>query len=186
MSVKDLRPDAPDDSPSRLEGVIDLLAGGDQAFVRKLAAQHQVRFYAFDGAARQQGPSIGDGSGAKSDAPVDIPAELTGAIKSLKADGQTTAVLPSLVGVLEELQGQRLAGVIVLTDGVETAPGRTDEAMRRLREFHANVYPVAVGSEQPPTNIEVQAVNVQDAVFVDDIVLLRMQVRGSGYPANHP
>jgi uncharacterized membrane protein len=185
MSVKDVRPEAADNSPSRLEAVIGLLTGNDQAFVRKLAEQHQVRFYEFDGTARQKGPGVGDGRGEPVKEPVAVPKELTAAIQGLKADGQTTAVLPSLVGVLEELQGQRLAGVILITDGVETAPGRTDEALKKLREFHASVYPVAVGSEKAPTNIEVQAVNVQDAVFVDDIVLLKMQVRGSGYPANH-
>jgi uncharacterized membrane protein len=191
MSVRDLRPDDAENSPSRLEGVVDLLTRDDQALVRRLAAQHQVRFYEFDGTARQQGPGVGDGRG---DAPPDaaaavaIPPELTAAIRGLKPEGQTTAVLPSLIGVMEELQGQRLAGVVLITDGVETAAatGRTDELLKRLRGFNARVYPVAVGSEKAPTNIAIESVNVQDAVFVDDIVLFRMTVRGSGFPANHP
>lgn len=189
MSVRDVRPDDPENSPSRLEAVVDLLTRDDQALVRKLAQQHQVRFYEFDGAPRQKGPAVGDGRGEPSKEPVQIAPELANAIRSLKPEGQTTAVLPSLIGVMEELQGQRVAGVVLITDGVETAaPGgaRTDETLKRLREFHANVYPVAVGSEKAPTNLEVQTVNVQDAVFVDDIVLFRMTVRGSGYPANHP
>lgn len=185
MSVKDVREGDPEHSPTRLEAVVNLLTGSDQALVRRLAQQHQVRFYEFDGTARQKGPGVGDGRGESKQEPVNVPAELTKTIRSLKPDGQTTAVLPSLIGVLEELQGQRLAGVVVITDGVETAPGRTDEALRKLREFHSSIYPVAVGSEKAPTNIEVSGINVQDAVFVDDIVLLRMQVRGTGYPANH-
>jgi uncharacterized membrane protein len=185
MSVKDVKPDAGDASPSRMEAVVNLLTSSDQALVRRLAQQHQVRLYEFDGTARQKGPGAGDGRGEPHKESINVPAELTNAIKSLKPDGQTTAVLPSLVGVMEELQGQRLAGVVVLTDGVETAPGRTDDAMRKLREFHTNVYPVAVGSEKAPTNLEVQSINVQDAAFVDDIVLLRMTVRGTGYERNH-
>ena len=187
MSVRDARPDAPDNSPTRLEAVVDLLTRDDQALVRELAAQHQVRFYEFDGTARQKGPAVGDGRGEPREGPVPIAPELADAIRSLKPEGQTTAVLPSLLGVMEELQGQRVAGVVLITDGVETAAGgRADETLNRIREFNANVYPVAVGSEKAPTNLEVQAVNVQDAVFVDDIVLFRMTVRGSGYPPNHP
>jgi uncharacterized membrane protein len=188
MSVRDVRPDDAENSPSRLEGVVDLLTRDDQALLRKLAQQHQVRFYEFDGTARQKGPAVGDGRGEPGNEPVQVAPELADAIRALKPEGQTTAVLPSLIGVLEELQGQRVAGVVLITDGVETAPGgaRTDETLKRLREFHANVYPVAVGSERAPTNLEVQSVNVQDAVFVDDIVLFRMTVRGTGYPANHP
>lgn len=185
MSVKDVRPDAGENSPSRLEAVIEMLSSGDKSLIRKLAEQHQVRFYEFDAAARQKGTPVGDGRGEPPKEPVAVPKELEAVIRGLKADGQTTAVVPSLLNVLEELQGQRLAGVVVITDGVETAPGRTDEALKKLREFHANIYPVAVGSEKAPTNIEVQSVNVQDAAFVDDIVLLKAQVRGSGYEANH-
>lgn len=187
MSLHDAHLDAdPENSPTRLDAVVALLSTDGQSLVRKLAQQHQVRVYEFDGAARQKGPAVGDGRGEPAKEPVNIPLELTAALRSLKPEGQTTAVLPSLLGVLEELQGQRLAGVVLITDGVETAPGRTDEALKKVREFHASVYPVAVGSEYPPTNIEVQSINVQDAVFVDDVVLLRMQVRGTGYPANHP
>lgn len=186
MSVRDVRPDDPENSPSRLEAVVDVLTRDDGALVRKLAEQHQVRFYEFDGTARQKGPGAGDGRGEPPAEPVQLAPQLVNAIRALKPEGQTTAVLPSLLSVMEELQGQRVAGIVLITDGVETAPGPTDETLKRLREFHAKVYPVAVGSEKAPTNLEVQSVNVQDAVFVDDIVLFRMTVRGSGYPANHP
>ncbi len=186
MSVKDVREGDPENSPSRMDAVISLLTANDQALVRKLASQHQVRFYEFDGTARQKGPGVGDGRGEPTKEPVNVPAELTKAVQSLKADGQTTAVLPSLVSVLEDLQGQRVAGVVLITDGVETAPaGRTDETLKKLRDFHASIYPVAVGSEKASTNIAIDSINVQDSVFVDDLVLMRVQVRGSGYPANH-
>src|SRR5688572_31448795 len=86
MSVKDLREGDPENSPTRLEGVINLLTGPDQALVRRLAQQHQVRFYEFDGTARQKGPGVGDGTGEAKE-PVDVPADLTKTIQSLKADG---------------------------------------------------------------------------------------------------
>ena len=61
-----------------------------------------------------------------------------------------------------DLQGQRLAGVVVLTDGRDTPARPLAEALAALKNFGVKVYPVAVGSDKAPTNIEVQSVNVQD------------------------
>src|SRR5439155_12063346 len=59
------------------------------------------------------------------------------------------------------------------------------EGLAALKDFGVKVYPVAVGSDKPPTNIDVQSVTVQDTAFKGDIVNVKATVRGTGYEPGH-
>jgi uncharacterized membrane protein len=156
-----------DQSASRLDAAIDLLSGADQKLLNDLRKQHIVRLYRFS---RDANPL------ATTQPSVSLHDEL-------KAEGQHTQVLRSVRTVLDDLQGQRLAGVVVLTDGRETPTTPIAEALAPIKDYNVKVYPVAVGSDQPPQNVEIQAVNVQDSAFKGDLVNVRATIRGTGYPA---
>ena len=149
---------------SRLDAVKQLLAASDQSLLNELAKTHQLRLFAFDR---------------------DKQAIERDAIAKLEPTGQNTQLLQSIRSALADLQGQRLAGVVVLTDGRETPQRPVAEGLAALKEFGIKVFPVAVGSDQPPTNIDVRAVNVQESAFKGDIVNVKATVHGSGYPAGH-
>jgi uncharacterized membrane protein len=55
-----------------------------------------------------------------------------------------------------------------------------------LRDFDAKIYAVAVGTDQPARNVEIQSVDVQEAVFRGDIVNVRATVRATGFESGHP
>jgi uncharacterized membrane protein len=156
--------DADGQPVSRLEAVEKLLLPGDKSLLDELKKVHQVRLYRFD---RDKEPLA--------------PEQLA----KLQPDGQHTQVLSSVRSVMADLQGQRLAGVVVLTDGRETPARPIAEGLAALKDFGVKVYPVAVGSDKAPTNIDVQSVTVQDSAFKGDIVNVRAQVRGTGYEAGH-
>ena len=103
----------------------------------------------------------------------------------MKAEGASTQVVPSILTVLNALQGQRLAGVVIVTDGRDTPSSPLAEAYKRLSAFGVKVYSVAVGSDKAPKNITLQSVSVQDSAFKDDIVNLKATVRASGYEPGH-
>src|SRR5688500_15386647 len=149
---------------SRLEAVAQLLAPADKSLVSELSKTHQIRFYRFD----------------RDKEPIDA-----AAIPKIAPEGQHTQVLTSVRSVLADLQGQRVAGVVVLTDGRETPARPVAEALAAVKDFGVKVYPVAVGSDQAPMNVDIQSVAVQDSAFKGDIVNVRAQVRGTGYPAGH-
>ncbi|HET6250247.1 MAG TPA: hypothetical protein VFE47_21330 [Tepidisphaeraceae bacterium] len=106
-------------------------------------------------------------------------------LAALKAEGASTQVVPSILKVLGALQGQRVAGVVIVTDGRDTPTSPLAEAYKQLTNYGIKVYPIAVGSEKPPKNIALQAVNVQDSAFKDDIVNMKVVVRASGYEPGH-
>jgi uncharacterized membrane protein len=186
MKVKDVS--GPDGKPmSRLDGIIDLLDGRDGALLRQLASVHTVRIYDFSRGARQIAAVAGPAGENPTTRPDDSSiAQATGALDQLKPEGDGTQVVSSLKSVLEDLQGQRVAGVVVLTDGRETPTAAQPEAVADVKSFGVNIYPVAVGTDRMPRNIAIQSVSFEESAFVDDITNLKVKIRASGYEPNHP
>ena len=187
MGVRDVGEATKVAGPSRLEAAVSLLTAQDQALIRKLAEVHTLRFYSFDRNSKPLGTAA-QGADSKASAPGRTPIDpgLLDALAKLKAEGTSTQVIPSILTALDDLQGQRLAGVVVLTDGRDTPTAPLAEAYKTLNNYGVKVYPVGVGSDQPPRNIELTSVSVQDSAFKDDIVNLKASVRAIGFEAGHP
>ena len=190
MRVKDVADGAGGEAPTRLKAAVELLTGEDQALLKELGKVHQLRVYRFDRDAHAIGTGGGAGAGAgegeaNAQAAGAVDASLVEALQKLEPEGQNTQVVRSLSTVLSDLQGQRLAGVVVITDGRETPAQPIADALRAVKNFGVKVFPVAVGSEKSPTNIDLQAVSVQDSAFKDDIVAFKLLVRGTGYAPGH-
>jgi uncharacterized membrane protein len=169
------------DPQSRLNAAEQLLTGDHDAVLKALAKKHALRFYRFDRDAQPIASLDAPGNEA---APNISPA--IDALKQMKPDGQNTQVIPSILSVLQDLQGQRLAGVAILTDGRDTPTRGMGEALETLKNYGVKVYPVSIGSDQQPKNIELQSVNVEEIAFKGDIVNVKAMVRGTGYEPNHP
>jgi hypothetical protein len=173
MQVRDGAVDAQGQGVSRMQAVLNLLEGDNQKLLKDLARQHIVRFYRFDRDAQAIG-SVSKDTFAKGQgtAPQTQPTTApTDVLANLAPTGQSTQVLASLRTVLEELQGQRLAGVVLLTDGRDTPVESLADGLAAVKGFGVKIYPVAVGSDKAPRNIMVESVNVQDAAFVKDITI---------------
>jgi uncharacterized membrane protein len=107
------------------------------------------------------------------------------AVNGLEPIGDSTQVLPSILTTLHDLQGQRVAGVVLLTDGRDTPAHNIAEGLDALKDYGVKVFPIAVGSENPPRNIEVQDMELDDVAFKGDIVNVKAMVRASGYEPGH-
>jgi uncharacterized membrane protein len=195
MRVKDVTPGGvgtPGVEPSgRLDAVIQTLKADDQALIKNLARTHILRFYRFN---RQAVPLVSLSSESPTTAPAkpdnDDPrkndyAPVVQALEHLKPEGQNTQVLASIRTALEELQGQRLAGIVLLTDGRSSPKEPIPENIAVLKNFGVKVYPVVVGSDKPPRNLTLESINVQDAAFQGDIVNIKATVRGAGFEPGH-
>lgn len=161
-----------DGAISRLDAARNLLSS---PIIAQLAKVHEIRLFKFDRTAEPLGTlRITDGK-------PDVPPR----IADLHADAQATAVAASVGQVSQDLAGQRVAGVLVLTDGRD-APAREStaaatEGFARLRDAGMKVFPIEIGSDSPPRNLSIQNIAVQDSAFKGDLVSVRVSVRGAGY-----
>ncbi|MDB5293945.1 MAG: von Willebrand factor type domain protein, partial [Phycisphaerales bacterium] len=185
MKVRDVNIGQATSGPTRLEAAVDLLTGEDQALIKRLAKVHSLRFYSFDRNARALGAVAGVDERKKKDVIPVADGSLLQAMQKLAPEGNSTQVIPSILTVLDDLQGQRLAGVVILTDGRDTPTAPLAEAYKTLANYQVKVYPVAVGSDKAPQNIELQSISVQDSAFKDDIVNVKLMVRATGYEVGH-
>src|SRR5579863_4708382 len=115
-------PDASSDGKTtRFDAARNLLTNSNDELLRKLEWLHTLRFYKFDNNAAPFGPTqpgpLGSG---KDEVAGKFNAQLAQSLGTLKPGGQNTQLVQSLTTVLDDLQGRRLAGVVVMTDGRET------------------------------------------------------------------
>src|SRR5207253_280096 len=175
---------------SRMQAMLDLLNGENKKLMKDLAKQHELKFYKFDRDARLL-PLNNKGEPQALPGPEATPTTAPSAnsdenpLEKMQPTGQSTQILSSLRTVLENLQGQRLAGVVLLTDGRDTPIESLAEQLAAVKNFGVKIYPIAIGSDKVPQNLVIDSINVQDAAFVKDIVSVKVNVRGMGYPAGH-
>jgi uncharacterized membrane protein len=191
MQVKDGQGGAEGQGVTRMQSMLELLNAQDKKLIKDLARQHELKFYKFNRDARLL-PLNSKGEpqelpGAEASPPTTAPtaAAPQSPLETMQPTGQSTQILASMRTVLENLQGQRLAGVVLLTDGRNTPIESLAEVLAAVKNFGVKVYPVAIGSDKIPQNLIIESINVQDAAFVKDIVSVKVMMRGMGYPAGH-
>lgn len=170
-------PDAPG-NVSRLTAATNLFSASNDQLLQKLSHTHQLRFYRFD-----------DSATAIATVPLKskLPASTSAAksLASIKPDGQGTAVESSVLSVMQDLQGQRIAGVVVMSDGRDTPTQSDSQTLDAIKGFNARVYPIAMGTTKPPREVQLQSMDVEDVAFKGDIVDVRLSIKDSGFSQGH-
>jgi uncharacterized membrane protein len=189
MKVKDVT--GPDGKPrARLDAIINLLAGDNAQLLRKLSAIHNIKLYDFSRGKHQlagiNGPGDANAPPAVKQANEASVLSAADALRDLKPEGDGTQIVSSLRSVMEDLQGQRMAGVVLLTDGRETPTVALPDAIAAVKSFGINIYPIPVGSDKTPQNIAIQSVGFEPSAFVDDITNFKVTLQATGYEPNHP
>jgi uncharacterized membrane protein len=173
MRVPDAGPAA--EPQSRLSAAQALLSDHQGQLLAKLSQTHNVRLYRFD---RDALPLT--------EVEQTNLAPAIAAVATVKAQGNSTQVLPSILNVAQDLQGERVAGVVILTDGRDTPARNISADLDKLKSFGVKVFPIAIGSDHQPKSIQVQSLQVDDVAFNGDVVNVKAIVRATGYGPNHP
>ena len=157
-------------APTRLNLAKLVATEEDGRLLRELASRFRLKVYfAADGVEHQ------DSSG-------DL-AKLVEAVRALSAVGpgsQATRLGDAVKQVLNDSRGAPLAAVVLVTDGVTTEGMPLASAAQEARRTGVPIFAVGLGSSEPPKDIELADVLVDDAVFVDDLVNFQLRIKASG------
>ncbi len=150
---------------SRLDLARSLLTQPTREMLESLGDDLEVSYYAFGRTLRR----LGDGQSGAADS-----------LAALKAVEPGTSIAESLEAVSKADRGAPLAGIVLLTDGLDTSSRRADDAVHDLGTHGIPVYPVAMGIADPD-DVSIRNIIMQEVAFSGDKVPVRVQIRSKGY-----
>jgi hypothetical protein len=178
---------------SRLDLLQAALVRDHAAPLRALLARNGIQFCTFAGEVQTRGffPS-GIASRARRDA-TRAPQALIEAVMSAAPTGATTDLAGAIRHLVEKTHGRRLAAIVLASDGQSTAlplptiqrdstsqPTALTDAVDLARDRQIPIFPLRIGSTHRPWDISVGAVRTQPSVFVNDLLVVEVQVVAQG------
>ncbi len=101
-------------------------------------------------------------------------------LAGLKAVESGTSIAESLEAVANVDRGVPLAGIVLLSDGLDTSSRRAESAVHDLGTHGTAVYTVPMGIADPD-DISIRNIIMQEVAFSGDKVPVRVQIRSKGY-----
>jgi hypothetical protein len=176
---------------SRLQLVGEMLNQNHREALHALLANNDVLLYRFakDRSLIQKysqkavgaAPGAADAKNSQDAQDAQLGADMAALTKDTPT-ANATDVAGAITGVLNDLRGKRLAGVIVISDGrtsVGEAAGAQDPAELAGR-FPVPIHTVIVGSIHPPRHVVVSQLVAEPTVFVRDWVAAKILIRQVG------
>ncbi|MDP6546069.1 MAG: hypothetical protein QGH60_18975 [Phycisphaerae bacterium] len=152
-------------SASRLDLARSLMSQSARAMFESLGDDFDVSYYAFG----KKLNMLGDGESRAADS-----------LSSLKAAETGTFISESLEAVAGADRGAPLAGIVLLSDGLDTSSRGGEGAIYDLGTRGVPVYPVPMGIAHPD-DVSIRNIIMQEVAFSGDKVPVRVQIRSKGY-----
>lgn len=194
----------------RLARVKAALLNAQTHVLRALATKNRLKLYSFD-AGRQRLSEVerlekeeaghpgthehgaGDGPGAASGEDEKTAAAALSAeaslerskkeIQGLEADGPSTALGDSLQRILSDLRSERVAALVLLTDGRSNSGSLAPDAVAaRFGRKGVKVFAIGVGDPEPPKDLAIDSLEAPDVSIAGDVISFDYVVRAQGYP----
>jgi hypothetical protein len=175
----------------RLARVKRALSNDEKHFLERLAEKNKVKLYTFDATRNrladiakiehETAPTKKDPNGAE------VPSEATLAralseIQSIEADGAATALGDSLQKILTDLRSEKVAALVLLTDGRSNAGSLAAEQVAiRYGKKGIPIYAIGVGDPNPPKDLSVENLEAPDVSIAGDIVNFMSVIKAQGY-----
>jgi hypothetical protein len=91
-----------------------------------------------------------------------------------------TDIAGAMQKVLSDLGGEKLAGVVIVSDGRHNSKNSIDSAMRQVSLQQAPVCSIVAGSSRPPRDAAIVALEAPETVYAHDKMLINAQVKLDG------
>jgi hypothetical protein len=101
-------------------------------------------------------------------------------LAALQSDSPETSIAGALEALAKTERGAPLAGVVLVSDGLDTSSRRAESVVRDLGTRGIPVYTVPVGIADPD-DVSIRNVIMQDVAFTGDKVPVRVQLQSKGY-----
>ena len=102
------------------------------------------------------------------------------ALTGLLAKETGTSIADSLEAVASSGRGVPLAGIVLLSDGLDTSSRRPEAVLHDLGIQGIPVFPVPMGLADPD-DVSIRNIVMQEVAFSGDKVPIRVQIRSKGY-----
>ncbi len=141
-------------------------AENEGTLLAALADSHKLRFYYL--------------SDMKESRLTDVPGILE-ELKAAEPKGDSTRLGSAIRGALDELRGTTPVAIVLVTDGINTeGPGLLDAATYARRKG-VPLLLIGVGSDRPVRDLKLSDLEVEDVVFVNDLVHFRFKLTAQGF-----
>ena len=102
-------------------------------------------------------------------------------LKAAEAKGDSTRLGSAIRGALDELRGTTPVAIVLATDGINTeGPGLLDAAAYCRRKGVPLLF-IGVGCDRPARDLKLSDLEVEDVVFVNDLVHFRFKLTAAGF-----
>ncbi len=168
----------------RLSRVKLALRQGGGEWLRKLAAKNRVRLFTFDSSRERLTDleKLRDSKPSDDPAAPDPVADALAQLEGAAADGQSTALGDSLQRILTDLRSDRVAGLVLITDGRNNAGSLSADAVAtRFGRKGIRIWTVGVGDPDPPRDLAVDDFRAPDVSLAGDILRGSVRVNAQGY-----
>lgn len=106
---------------------------------------------------------------------------MTQKIKTLEATGQATRLGEAVTSILGRHFGAEPAGILLLTDGINTEGPDLKEAAASAKRLGVPLYTVGIGSEKTEPRLKLSDLSVEEVVFVGDTLRFQVTLHGPGH-----
>ncbi|MDD4890734.1 MAG: VWA domain-containing protein [Phycisphaerae bacterium] len=171
---------------TRIDLVRESLERDSRSVIKALVANNDLAVYTFSKNATRQArlPQVTAENPAQADDKQ--AATVLATMAKDKAAGTATGVTQAVTHVLNELRGQRVAGVIVISDGRSTMDSDPDATVELANKWPVPIHTVSVGSIHPPRDLAVSRVTAEPVVFVKDLVAVKANIAQHGFTKPEP
>jgi hypothetical protein len=168
------------DGPSRLNLARLLLLEEDGDLLTQLQRRYRLKAFRVGAAAQPVGGQA-DGEMPSGETADGEGASIGRAVRQIEAEDPVSRLGQGLRDILEMQRGRPTAAILMLTDGVTTEGKSIAEVASYARRKSVPLYLVGLGNSQPPRDVRVGDLLVDEVVFVDDLVNFDFTVTASGY-----
>lgn len=156
---------------SRLAIAQGFLARDDGKLLRALQPNHKVKVYLVSNSARPL---------AEIERPEDVAATIEKVLK-VEPTGAETKLGDGVEQVLSESRGAMPSAILLLSDGQTTDGEPLAQAAELARRKGVPLYTIGLGDTEPARDLELSDLQVDDVVFVDDLVKFQARLSSRGF-----